>query len=281
MADQVMSAAVEYSALVPELWSSVFYETLLEALPFNSSIDTSWEGEIQALGDTVNISQVPQFDVADDIAEDQRVDADAVTVANLQLIINHQLVKDYIVTERAMRQAISGDNQLRDKAIHAIMKKMQLIIIAAIVPSASAPDHTLAYTSSTTLALADILAGSELLDNQDVPNDGQRQMIVGPAQFNDLFNVLGFMSRDFIPAGSPLSSGAITTPVVGFNVKLTSEVGNIAYLFHPSFMTMAVQQRPEVKVFDLGVDGKRAMRTNASVLMGVKQLSNLRVVTLT
>lgn len=278
MADQVMDTAAEYSALVPELWSSAFYDTLLEALPFNEVIDRSWEGEIQALGDTVNISQFPQFDVAEDIAEAQRVDADGVTVSNLQLVINHQLAKDYIVTERAMRQALNGDNKLRDLAIFAIMKKIQLILIAASVPSASAPDHQIAYDSGTTLALADILEASELLDGSDVPNDGNRQMLLGVAQYNDLFNITGFTSRDFIPAGSPLSSGAVTSPVVGFNVKMSSELGNVAYLFHPSFMTMAIQQKPEVKVFDLGVDGTRAVRTNVSALMGVKQLSNLRVV---
>lgn len=152
MADQVMDAASEYAALVPELWSSFFYDTLLENLVFADSVDQSWQGEIQGLGDTVNISQFPQFDVAEDIAEDQRVDADGVTVSNLQLVINHQLAKDYIVTEKAMKQALAGDNKLRDLAMFAIMKKMQSIIISDTVPSSSSPDHQIAYDQMGRLA---------------------------------------------------------------------------------------------------------------------------------
>lgn len=278
MADQVMSTATEYAAAVPELWSSNFYEPLFENLPFNEVVNRDYEGEIKALGDTVNITQFPQFDLADDISEDARVDADAVTAVNLQLIINHQLCKDFIVTERAMRQALNGDMNLRNHAVFAIAKKMQQIMITDTVPSASSPDHQIAYTSGTTLALADVTAASELLDLQDVPQDGKRHMILGAAQYNDLFNILGFTSHDFVPAGSPLSSGSVLSPVVGFQVKMTSEAGNVAYLFHSTYLTAAVQQAPEVKAFDLGVDGKRAMRTNVSMLMGSKQLSNIRVV---
>lgn len=278
--DQVMKASAEMDAIVPELWSAAFYPTLLEKLPFNESISRDWEGEIQALGDIVNISTFPQFDLAEEIAEDQKADADSVTVTKQQLVINKQVVKDYILTKKALAQSLEAGNKLRDLAMHSIMKKMQKIIIAEIVPNASGPDHSIAYDSGTTLALADILEAKELLDNQDVPDDGSRQMILGAAQWNDIFNITGFTSRDFIPAGSPLTSGSLPTPILGFQPKLTTEAGNVSYLFHPLFMTMAVQQAPQVAVYDLGVDGKRAQRVNMDVLFGVKQLDGLRVVTI-
>jgi hypothetical protein len=159
------------------------------------------------------------------------------------------------------------------------MKKMQQLIIATIVPSPSGPDHAISYDSSTTLALADILEAKELLDGADVEELG-RTMVVGAAQYNDLFNIAGFTSRDYIASGSPVVDGAITAPVMGFNFKWTSEAANTSYLFHPMFLTMAVQQNPDVRVYDLGVDGKRAKRVNMDVLFGLKQLSNLRVVTI-
>lgn len=280
MADKIMRAGTELSAIVPELWSAKFYPTLLAKLPFNDVVSRDYEGEIRALGDTVNISSFPQFDDAQEIAEDERVDADSITAAGQQLVINKQVVKDYIVTNRAQIQSLEHANALRDLAMHAIMKKMQKVIIDAIVPSAAAPDNTIGYTSGTTLALADILAAKELLDNQDVP-DANRQLVVGPAQLNDLFNITGFVSRDFIPAGSPLQSGGITSPLLGFDVKWTSVLSaNVSYLFHPQFMGLAVQQNPEVKVFDLGVDGRRAERVNMTVLFGLKQLDDKRVVTI-
>lgn len=279
MADEVMLASSETSAIVPEFWSSAWYPTLLEKLPFNSSVSRDYEGVISALGDTVNISSIPQFDLAVEIQENEKVDADSTSISGQQLVINKQLAKDYIITKKALKQSLDAQMALRDLALHSILKKMQSIIVAAIVPSASNPDHAIAYDSGTTLGLADILEAKELLDNADVEEMG-RQMVLGAAQYNDLFNITGFTSKDFVPAGSPLSSGAVTLPVLGFEVKWTSEAGNTAYLFHPLFMQMAVQQQPQVSVYDLGGEGKRATRVNMDVLFGIKQCSDLRVVTI-
>jgi len=281
MADQIMRKSVEMDALTPELWSANFYETLLESLPFNDVVDRRYEGEITKLGDQVNISQIPQFSEAEEIAEDQKVDAEAVVVASIPLIINKQVAKDHIITDRALIQSIEASNELRDLTTHSILKKMQSIIIAETVPSAAAPDHQIAYDSGTTLALADILEGKELLDQQDVPDDGKRCQIMDAPQWNDIFNITGFTSRDFVPAGSPLESGSFgSNRILGFNPKLTTLAANVTFQFHPSYLTMAVQREPEVKTFDLGVDGKRAERVNMTALFGVKILDNKRVVTI-
>lgn len=279
--DEIMRASTELDALVPELWSAAFYPTLLAKLPFNSSVARDYEGEISALGDTVRITTFPQFDEASEIQEGEANPADSVTPTGQSLVVNKQVAKDYIITKKAMKQSIDSQNALRDLALYAIMKKMQSIIIAEIAPSASAPDHTIAYTSGTTLALADILAAKELLDTADVEEPG-RTMILGAAQWNDLFNITGFTSRDFLPdgSGSPLVSGQVATPILGFIPKMTTLAGNTAYLFQPIFLQMAVQQNPEVEVLSLGADGKRAMRVNMDVLFGVKQCSNTRVVTI-
>lgn len=191
MADQVMRASTELDALVPELWSAAFFPTLLETLPFNASVARTYEGEIRALGDTVNITEFPQFDEAEEIQEDQKVDAQAIVAQNQQLVINKQVVKDYIVTDRAKVQSIEHSNALRDLCFHAIFKKMQSLIIAATVPSASSPDHAIPYDSGTTLGLADLLEGKELLDTQNVPDDGNRQAIMDAPQWNDIFNITG------------------------------------------------------------------------------------------
>lgn len=280
MADQVMKGSAELAALIPEMWSSAFYPTLLEALPFNSVVARDYEGDIRQLGDTVNISEFPQFDEAEEIAEDQKADADAVTVAGTQLIINKQVVKDYIVTDRALIQTLEHANALRDLSFHAIMKKMQSIIIAEIVPSPSAPDHSISYDSGTTLALADILEAKELLDEADVPDDGTRQMILGSAQWNDIFNITGFTSRDFVQTVGVLETGALPSRLLGFNPKMTTEAGNVATLFHPMFMELAVQRELDVQIFNQGVEGKRSMRVNNTILFGLLQQSDVRVVTI-
>lgn len=277
MADELHRKSTEFDGITPEIWSAKWYPTLLEALPYAACVSRDYEGDIQALGDIVNINDWPQFDEADEFLEDERVDADSITSNKQQLVINKGLAKDFIVTKRAKRQSLNADTALRDLAMHSIMKKMQSIIVAETVPSASSPDHQIAYDSGTTLALADILEAKDLLDAADVEEMG-RCAILGTAQANDLFNITGFVSRDFIPSGSPLTSGSFQTPVLGFEVRSTSTVGNVSRFFHPLYLTMAVQQNPDVKVYDLGQDGKRAERVNMDVLFGVKQLSNKRVV---
>ena len=278
--DEIISAGTNLSAIVPEVWSANYYDVLLADLAFSSVISTDWQGEIADLGDTVNISSFPEFDEGEELAEDERSDAKAITVSGLQLIINKRVVKDFIVSKRAIIQSLSHMDKLRQMAIYSILKKIERTIIETIVPNAATPDHSIAYDSGTTLALADILEAKELLDAQNVPA-ADRHIVMGSAQINDLFNLVGFMSSDFAMTGGGLQSGQVPTQLLGFMPHFTTLVGNVTHLFHKSFMTMASQQGMDVKEYDLGVDGKRATRVNLDVLYGLKQLDGLRVVTLT
>jgi hypothetical protein len=264
------------AAIVPEIWSARFYEILMSKLPFVGSIDESYSGEISNLGDTVHISSIPEFSAAAELGEGLAGSDDDVTITSQALVINKRTYKDYIVTKKAELQSLPFMDKLRDRAVYAVQKRMQAVIIAAIVPDIA---NAIAYDSLTTLALADILEAKELLDAADVP-ESDRYCVLGSAQCNDLFNILGFTSRDFIPAGSPLTSGAINTPVAGFDIRMTTEVGNTSYWVHPSFMTMAVQDNMSVNAYDLGVNGIRGSRVNVDLLWGLKQLDDKRVVTI-
>lgn len=279
MADQVMKTSSELSVLVPQIWSRRYYDVLLAELPFNSIISRDYEGDIQNLGDRVKISSFPEFADAEVVAEDQKVDADAITVTQQDLVINYRIAKDFILTNKAMLQSLPAMEKLQELVVYAINKKIQSLIISLVVPHASAPDHSIAYDSGTTLALADLLEAKELLDAQDVPMSN-RHLVVGAPQLNDLFNITGFLSSDFITSGAPLQTGQLPPALLGFAPHFTSVVGNTAYLFHSSFMTIAAQQGMNIQQYDLGVEGKRAMRVNADTLLGIKQLDGLRVVTI-
>lgn len=279
MADQMERASSEVDVLVPEVWSSNFYDTLLATLPFKDIINKDYEGEVSNLGDTVKISTVPEFGEATEFSEDQRVDADAVTVTQQSLLINKQVAKDFIVTNKALLQSLPFVDKLRDLAIYAIMKKIEMGIIALLIPSASNPDHSIAYDSGTTLGLADMLEGKELMDAQDIPGS-DRHMVVGSAQLNDIFNITGFTSSDFLVSGAPLASGQIPTQLLGFMPHFTTLVGNVVYLIHKSAATIAFQKGMSTEKFNLGVDGKRAVRVNSDVLYGQKLLDSTRIVTI-
>lgn len=62
--------------------------------------------------------------------------------------------------------------------------------------------------------------------------------------------------------------------------KMTNVVSSTSYFFHPSFLTMAIQQQLNIELFNLGVDGVRGSRLNVDILYGIKQLDDERVVSI-
>ena len=62
--------------------------------------------------------------------------------------------------------------------------------------------------------------------------------------------------------------------------KFTTVAGDVAYLFHPSFLALVVQQQLNIEVVGMGAEGHRATRVNVDLLMGVAQLDDERVVTI-
>lgn len=277
MSDEQMKSTVELDAINPELWSSLWYPTLLENLVWVDSIAMDYQGEMNQRGDTVHITTFPQFGDAVDLAEGARVDAQALTPTSQNLVVNHEIAQDFIVTQKAVIQTLEAQDKLREHAMFSVLKKIDQIVYNDIAPSAATPDHITSYASGTTLALADLMDAQEALNTALVPDNGQRVAVIGVAQNTDLFNIAGFVSRDFVPNANALSSGAITTPVMGFKVKFTTMVGNVSTFFDPIFMQMAVQRTAVPEVFNLGVLGQRAFRTNLTVLFGNKQCSNVRV----
>jgi len=276
MADQLFRAGAETSVIVPEIWSSNFYDVLLQSNPFQQLIDSSYEGEIANLGDTVRISTIPEFSEAEVIEEDQRANADAVTITQQNLVINKRIVKDFKVTKRSLMQSLPYMDKVRDLAAFSIVKKIQDIIIDLTVPAGA---NAISYDSGTTLDLADILEAKEILDALNVPG-GDRYMVMGAAQLNDIFNIQGFTSSDFIVSGAPLITGEIPSMLAGFNPAFTTAAGAVTYAFHRSYMTVAAQQGMATEEFNLGVNGERGSRINTDWLGGFRQLDNQRVVTI-
>src|SRR4051812_38580199 len=119
--DQVITAETELSAIVPEIWSSRYYDVLLADLPFASLISQDWTGEISDLGDTVNIASFPEFDDGEELAEDASADASSITVTSQQLVINKRVVKDFIVTKKATYQSLPHMDKLRELAVYSIL----------------------------------------------------------------------------------------------------------------------------------------------------------------
>ena len=274
MSDQLTNTGTN-SAIIPEIWSQSYYDVLLAELPFNPIISRQWEGEIAALGDRVNISSIPEFDDAGLLPEDAAGQADAVTVLGQQLVINKRAYKDAIINRTALLQSLPFVEELRQKMIYALMKRVQREIIDDSIPAVA---NQLNWGTGTTADLTDILDAKTALDNANVPA-ANRHFVFGPSQMNDLFEVNGFVSSDFLLSGAPLQTGELATSLLGFQPHMTTEVGDVGYFFHQSYMTMAAQEGMNVTEYNLGGQGARAVRVNSDTLFGIRLLDNERLVT--
>jgi len=278
MADQIHDTT-EFQYVIPELWSPKLYDVLLANLVVAGTVNRDYEGEIRNMGDTVHIISVPEAAAAD-VDQIAGVDAPLASPTSQDLVIDKWKASDHIIGDMARWQAnLDYRNSYRDAQGYALAKAIEQSVIDAILPSAATPDHQITYSAGTTLALADMLAIKELLDGADVPPDN-RFIACSPAQYNDLLALTQVTSNDYIPAGSPASSGSINIPAFGFKVLMSTLLpANVCYAYHASFLSLAIQKSPRVKEADMFPEkGKRAIRIGTDVLYGLKQLDDERVV---
>lgn len=278
MADQVISASGAVANIVPEVWSARYTQNLNDNVAFNSLISREYEGEIRSMGDTVNIPTIADVD-ASLLTEGARGDAQTITVSKTALVVNSRAFVDFIVTDQASLQSLLEMDKLRELAVSALARKMQDDIVDAIVPSASAPDHAIAYDSGTTLADADLLEALDLEADANWSHLGGRYLVTGEKQYLDLVNTSKFYDKT-LGGNSNVSQGELSGSIYGHTPGSSTACGTTTYMFHDSFMQMAVQKDLSINLYDLGGQGQRAWRLNVDVLYGIKQVFDTRVVSI-
>ncbi|MBD5398891.1 hypothetical protein HDR60_05320 [bacterium] len=70
---------------------------------------------------------------------------------------------------------------------------------------------------TTGLTKAKILSALEILNNNDVPDDGQRFAVVGVHQWNELLNMKEFSNADYVGDSYPLLNGTESRKWLGIN----------------------------------------------------------------
>jgi hypothetical protein len=283
MADAFLRAGTEVAVSIPEIWSAKIYEVLVNNLVGKNLVNQDYAGDIRAYGDRVHIVTVPEGGSATAVTEGTAVDADATTQTENVLVIDKQYAYDVAITDLAMVQSNLNLLQAYSNQIGFVLQK-QLdsdIITALSAASAAAPDHIIAGTGVGGIfnPPSDILAAKDLLDAQNVPEDGGRWILMNPADYNKILADSSVQSRDYVP-GQPLVSGMIS-PIFGFTPYKSNQLAEDTVLFgHTSACTLAIQKELTIGQYDMKVSGQRATRLTADILYGIKLLSDVRVVKL-
>lgn len=132
-------------------------------------------------------------------------------------------------------------------------KTDELIIDAMNGATAAVGDYTTGLTKSV------ILSALEILNTNDVPDDGRRYAVVGVRQWNELLSLDEFVSADYVD-DSPLARGAEARKWLGITWVLhnglpLSGTNRDCFIYHASAVGHACGQ--EVKT-DISWHGERA-----------------------
>ncbi|MDL2291294.1 phage capsid protein, partial [Desulfovibrio sp. OttesenSCG-928-F20] len=88
---------------------------------------------------------------------------------------------------------------------YAVGRKVDSLIIAAA--TAGTPARNVMGTGTALISLDNCLEAFALLNEGDVPDDGQRYAVVGPRQWNQLLKIDQFAKSDFVGDALPWMQG--------------------------------------------------------------------------
>ena len=260
---------------------SIFARSLL-ALRKNTTLPrlcrTDWSQQVAQAGDTINVPLPPSLSVTDVSPANTPLAQSNHTRNVVAITLSNWRKTHMTLTDKEAREIADGARAGDVSAAMAVLAEDVNEKILAKYKEVYGYAGVAATTPFTN-DLQEAIDANKILGDQKCPK-ADRHIVLGSAQLNDLFNITGFTSSDFVAsANSPLQTGQIPGQLLGFVPHFTTIVANVMYLFHKSYMTMAAQQGMAVKEYDLGVDGVRASRVNTDTLIGVKQLDNKRIVT--
>ena len=133
-------------------------------------------------------------------------------------------------------------------------KTDELIVSAMNSATANVGDYTTGLNKDL------ILSAIEILNTNDVPDDGRRFAVVGVHQWNELLSMEEFVSADYVGGTTPLLKGSEARKWLGitwvlYNGLPVSDTNRDCFIYHASSIGHACGQ--EVKT-DISWHGERA-----------------------
>jgi len=140
-----------------------------------------------------------------------------------------------------LQSVIAQEPAILEDFARAIMEAIEESLYTGLAAvSASAPDHKIAFDTSATLGLADVLEAVGLLDLQNVP-ESDRFLAVNPKQHRQLLALGDFIDASKYGSNMPIMNGEIGS-IFGCRVIKTSKVTSDTVLaYHRSHVAFAMQ----------------------------------------
>ena len=221
--------------------------------------------------DKLKIPRAGGFTVGDK-AENTAVDAQIITYATDDLLLDKHKVIQILVEKFALKQSqVSVLSDIAMRAGKGLALQLDADIIAALLlTSAAAPDHRIAFAGAS-IAQVDILEAKRLLKVQNVE---ARECYLGinPTEEKAMLQIADFVRSDAYGSAQGLQLGVLGQ-IYGTKVIVHNSftAGN-AVMWHPSHVACAVQQSVE---FDQDKQLEHlATRLSFDTIYGVKVLDS-------
>lgn len=175
------------------------------------------------------------------------VDAAALTYSTDKLLLNQHAVIQWLLEKKANKQSainLEAANLLNATLAHA--KGVDVDIHAALIAgvSASGPDHIIAFAGAS-FGRADIVKAMELLDLQEMPDEG-RFLAVNPTEHATLLNITDFVDVSKYGSTAPVMNGELgqlfgmkvlksTVVTAGRPIVYQSEACILGFQLQPTF----------------------------------------------
>lgn len=271
-----VNGVTELNYMIPEIWSPRIYAELRNNIMFANVFSREYEGEIRNVGDTVKVQQIvaPSAEILTD--DKQQFASSTMQVNQISIVANKRASAAFEFTDLSALQSLDFAAEAQEALVYAIRKKLEQDIIAALIPSASNPDHQIAPAAASALAAVDLATMRTLLSTALVPTTN-RFLMLAPSYYGDLMTSTQIMSRDFT-AGNNSQAGVIDS-FMGFQIAehnlLDADVG---YAVHPSALQLVMQQEVRVKLSDLHSQNKYGYLLSADFVYGFTLADSKRIV---
>lgn len=182
-------------------------------------------------------------------ARNAQIAAMGVTHTPVECSLGDWYAGDWVDRLDELKTNIDERQVVANAGAYALGRKTDDLIIAALEAVGSGQNVTgvgnLADTAGFTVEK--VMMALEILNNADVPDDGQRFAVVSPAAWSDLLAIPQFASADYTGADLPYKAGAGTMRT-WLGVTWTTHSGLIVngggdrqnYMFHKSAVGHAV-----------------------------------------
>ena len=233
------------AGFVKEVWSNLIIDAAQKSLVAWDATDHSWQTDL-ALGDTVNIGLTNHVTATEVTVGAKASSLDIATGSKLQLVMDQWFEAPIDIDYMTIRQShIDWGAQCREEAEYALRIKIDTTVTTLFSSLNDTPGVQGGNGAEVTDDL--LIDLTETLNEADVPQDGNRFLIIDPSVMADMSKYDKFVSAQYVQIGA-VENGIVAKnhPIYGCSLKMTNNLvaatpGAYAAMIHRKAIASALQ----------------------------------------